>query len=649
MTDRYGNIVNDFMKKIESMFGKEILIINCKAKQFLKAETFKYMDLSIYFDLLGFVVNKGSPYKQLMKDNYLACDLFFQATYQNKDMGKAINTFYSYFVPKLSNLNDLSLDSLRLIFNIIEFEHEFKKFSQSEIEKTLNLLVRFENEQKPQEMAVLYKYYKGLLLLFLKDFNQSHLEVNEINSILKHIINSNNNELMKYIKARTILLNLEISRQAPSFNINEYCALASILYNTLKKEYKLLAVKTGITIFNVYQKKFQMQNCINILTEMLSLIKEEMYTGSNVENGMEYYLAISLRLAYCYTMTEDTQSLLSSIKKIEKTIGCFPKQSPQKTAIEFMLMLYKYITKTNLLTKEKSNEVLTSFKQRFLVNNQSDLFKIYFPIEEEAYIDIFAINSVDASSSTKVNNIIKEYSQQILSSKDVCFISLNKIVAFFFALYNYISNYSLSILNDPSESNQKKCKDNIKKSCEILLVYLNKMFDLNPMLQVELIKDLIVKIYFCYLNCFSQRNEINEKINHFDKFIVKILNINLHLTEGNIEGMAYIYKFKGDFYFKEKKRDMAIEQYQKSIKIMGVKNKANAGVILCNIGLCYLLNGSKQEAFRYLNLSLNKFNGLAKTWSDNTNIPDSLNRLKMANFIDEKIKLLNQVLDLIKA
>ena len=32
-----------------------------------------------------------------------------------------------------------------------------------------------------------------------------------------------------------------------------------------------------------------MQNCINILTEMLSLIKEEMYTGSNVENGMEYY------------------------------------------------------------------------------------------------------------------------------------------------------------------------------------------------------------------------------------------------------------------------------------------------------------------------------------------------------------------------
>jgi hypothetical protein len=161
MTDKYGNIVNDFMKKIESMFGKEILIINCKAKKFLKAETFKYMDLSIYFDLLGFLVNKGSPYKQLMKDNYLACDLFFQATYQNKDMGKAISTFYSYFVPKLSNLNDLSLDSLRLIFNIIEFEHEFKKFSQSEIEKTLNLLVRFENEQKPQEMVVLYKYYKG--------------------------------------------------------------------------------------------------------------------------------------------------------------------------------------------------------------------------------------------------------------------------------------------------------------------------------------------------------------------------------------------------------------------------------------------------------------------------------------------------------
>ena len=127
--------------------------------------------------------------------------------------------------------------------------------------------------------------------------------------------------LIKYIEIRNSILGLRKAKNDPlSVGNNEYCAQSTIVFQDLKTQNKILSIKIGMNIYEIYNKNYQYNNCLDLMKELQGLLKEEMFEGISVENGIDYYLAIASRVAFCSTIINDKKRLMKAVKKIEKSI-----------------------------------------------------------------------------------------------------------------------------------------------------------------------------------------------------------------------------------------------------------------------------------------------------------------------------------------
>ena len=625
-------MINQYLTKMLSYFN-DALIINYKAYNYYHPNPISGEDLSMFYDLL---VSNNSPLAgNINRLNYIACDLY----YQSLRVPEARKTFYSYFEKRIKMTDPVTDQNLFFIYNIIEFEDKFHICPKEELFNLLNYLNKFTELQKTFEHFLLFKYYKAVLHYFMGDYSNCNFEYMDIVSYIAECKKKNN--LINYIELRNSILGLRKAKDDPSsVGSNEYGAQSTIVFQDLKAKNKILSIKIGINIYEIYNKNYQYYNCLDLLKELQGLLKEEMFEGLSVENGIDYYLAIASRVAFCSTIINDKKRLSKAMKKIEKSIDFLDtsvkKYEIYKIAFEFILLLYKFNLGT-ITRAEKTNEIIGNFKRIFLMKNPGPfeygwLFKDYPAIN----INLFAINNLDMAIQD-VFTFIDSLSLKIQSKSDFL-LQQSEILPFVFGVFNIISGYSQSLLSDPNIAKQTQYRGKIQNYAEIVLNYITTKYIMIPLFQMPYVKNAILKLLFVYLNTFFSTGNyelVESKLALYDEKIKKSLEVN----EKEDEGYGYILKLKGDLAFKKGKYQEAVDLYESIGTSFGEENEKNKAVVMFNKGISYLFLKNKRKCIDCLNLCVNLLNMIAKSGINNP-----LSKYNLNSYLEEKMRIADEVL-----
>jgi hypothetical protein len=189
--------------------------------------------------------------------NYLACTIYYQAL-ENKEFE---NYFYNKFITRLNLTDPVEKPNLYFIFNIIEIEDKFRLSQQNQIQFLLQYLNKFVALSKTLEEFLLFKYYSGLLNLYLKNLAIATTQSIEIVSNLNDEVGNEKmmTPFLKYISIKNDIFYLRIAKEENNYDLNEYLSLALTTFNQMKESKKNFALKIGISIFDIYKKKMIMK------------------------------------------------------------------------------------------------------------------------------------------------------------------------------------------------------------------------------------------------------------------------------------------------------------------------------------------------------------------------------------------------------
>lgn len=629
---------------MQSLF-KDGLIINLKARMLKTQDCVCLEDLNIFYNLLV----KGNNTQRI---NYLACDLY----YQSLKFLKAREVFYNCIEKKLKLDDHINDYNMFLIFNVLEFEEKFGISSREELLFLFNYLSKFSEHKKNFEHYILFYYYKSVVYFLLKDYKEyEKVNTDLMNFIANYKANPQapfNRELLGYIELKNSILSLKSKKQCPSFEINECIANSDMVFQSLIQKNKILAIKIGMNIYELYIKKNQFHQCLNLLKTLQQLLKDEMYCGISVENGIDYYLAISSRVAFCSSIVGDKKRLISAIKKIDKSLEFLDvadkKNKDYKDFFDFLLLLYRLSMGTNNLRTEKVIEIINNFKKAFDLENNlnrielnpdkpthefSWLFKDCIPF----YINIYAINSLDPLAK----NVPKYVSDfiSLINNPYSDLLPYHKILNFVIGLYNVISEKSLSIIKDQSKTQQDTLRAEIQSYCDIFFSYVKNMYIMIPIFKEPFIKNVIIKLYYIYLSTyFAAENyeETERKIQLFESGLKLILIVN----ENEVNEFGYIIKIKGDLAFKKAQYHDAINYYNQAIPSLRERNKKIEAVMTFNKGLSYIYLNQKDKGIE----CLEEANRLFRVMGQTANVA-TLSKININNYLESKINCFDEVIN----
>ena len=425
----------------------------------------------------------------------------------------------------------------------------------------------------------------------------------------------------KYIQLKNTILNWRFSKLECEeiFNTNELLASTANLYSQFKEENnKLLAIKTGIILFNLHNDNFEINKCIEILNEIYSMLKNLSLNGElEIDDSIELFLTILSKLENCYIYNSDIEKSKKILKKINKNLLIIlnknyidDNKSFMKKKEYFEELKYKY-----LFFLLCSREIDFEFNAKYLSNseelnkassalyqiNEKDIIKKYKEIygkfmekkntnsELDNYIkgnliNIFSLNNNDTTSvifKSNLNDYRNNFVRNLQMEPNVLLFSL-------FGIYNNIS--SLTKLYNSEKENKEKLLNSIKEKSNMLVQYtISHFFDneLNAIFNLNYIKDLIIKTYYALLNTYylaKKDKNLEEEFKKYENFIES------YGVKNNINN-ALIYKLKGNYYYMVKNYDLAVKNYNEGLELISKKqNKFKLKAdILFNLGICNIL------------------------------------------------------------
>ena len=161
-----------------------------------------------------------------------------------------------------------------------------------------------------------------------------------------------------------------------------------------------------------------------------------------------------------------------------------------------------------------------------------------------------------------------------------------------------------------------------------------------PCLSTPLVRKMLVTLYSVYLSLCDVAS-FSKFINFYNNLFIGYLGI----TDKDKGAGGLIYKSRGDYYFHKNNYKDALNCYKKSLDLLGnCEEKYRKSVIMFNIGICYLMTKSKQQAKKFLEDCLNKFKQYKSELDYNFN---GLSKIVSVEFYDHKIKIVEDVLKLI--
>lgn len=592
------------ISKMTKYFSELGSIIYSKACKFSGMNIVSNDDIKMYYELLN-SENVELPPKVSFY-NHTACCLY----YLSKDDEKYKEIFIEKYLKTLNVNLKKSEENLVLIFNIIEFDKTFLNSPKENILFLYQILKNFSNFPTNFEHYLLYKYFRGYIKFRVGDFNSANKEYLEIIAELPE--NWNSKLFVRYIKFRNNLIKINLyhsSKMKEKNEINEYIQFLKDLYDEVKNENNILALKLGFFLFSSYLEIKNFNNCIPLLLGMKKILKKDLLKGTTMKNGIDYYLAIASRLGYTGILLDNKKAINSAIKKLRKSLEMIKRDNGNKKLVEYT-KVYSFVLailevglnkKTDFDLKSLAGEFRNSFLPD-LENRSPFNYFINEENREKAIIDFQIINSMNSEIASKAEDILKKSESEIKKGD----ISNDLFLTFISAVHDKINFYSTSYISDKNQSKRKEYKKNINEYFQLFINIVYKIYETEPLLNTKYIKTMIIEIFSAHAHLFiydKNTSQLRTIINSIDD-IRKKLNI-----EQDIPAFGLINKIKGDFWLFKKDYNAAITYYENALKLFE-KDEPKRAPVLFNIGCSYFFNEDKHKAIEYLNRCINEYNNI---------------------------------------
>ena len=208
---------------------------------------------------------------------------------------------------------------------------------------------------------------------------------------------------------------------------------------------------------------------------------------------------------------------------------------------------------------------------------------------------------MDLALSKFVNSFMSklEKSININASK----VLSNSFLTFITGKHDRINKLSESYCTDYNKQKRKEYIQKINEEWKVVMNYVKKIFELEPLLETDFAKSIIINITCA---CAQANIYINNK--ETLKFVIKTfddLSKLLNIKEGTTSFELY-NKIKGDYWFKDGDFNAAINYYKKAVEKMK-SNDPKKPVVYFNIGCMYYLKNDKHNTIEFLNQCINAF------------------------------------------
>ena len=305
-----------FVKSTLQAIGQDCLIFNQNALDFYRGTVLEKEEFSRLFSIL----KSGEPLNipSGLRKNLLLVVLYNE--YETNPEAKMIyeRDFKENFISK----EDSALDSLHIIFNIIEFEVKYPRRNQSELQILFNSLMQYMKLKKIIEDFLLFKYYSGVLSFFLnklKDTNNYTMDIIVDMNEQFEIKKLRKSEFIKFIQIKNSLLRIKtLEQEDPIQNRQDIISHLECLLELTKLQKEDFAIRLGLKIYNLQAESVDYKNCIKTLEELMKILHKEMLYGKSHKNLVEQLLFISGLLGYHNSLVGNINEVKRFTKKINK-------------------------------------------------------------------------------------------------------------------------------------------------------------------------------------------------------------------------------------------------------------------------------------------------------------------------------------------
>ena len=586
----------NIMNQIIYHFSQEGLICFCKMNEYYKNKSLKFDEILCIKNAL----ESNQHFQNL--DNrlcYISCCLYLLTKYDEK---KYTEEFCRKIILNLSlKHNPINDAYLFLIYNCIDFDENFLHSDKKRLGFLLNYLGRFSLLKKTKENYLLSKYYHGLLLFRLGNFEEA---LNESYGIIASIEEEKDKmtKFLEFIKLKNNLLQIKLNEANNNMNqLRDNYNLLKDVYEKVKNENPFLALKLGLVIYNNLYNQNLFNNCAQILDEMYRILKNYERQGVNPKKMLRFSLSIFCRYGVIGLLLSNKQYVDLAINEMNNGLKLITNDLNYKKT----MYIFKGYTFALTLLKincnvyvESPKEISNIFLKEFVLNKfkegkyLSDSYLIDNTNINQCIINLNSINNnFDISINDKATKIVDYYIQKLLIPEKN-FLSHDEVFTFMIGLHDRIRYISEKYITDNNKNNKEQYKIQIISNSNHFWNYISKYSDTEPLLKTEFFKSLIIKIFSCCTHVYFYNKDYNKVLNNIKYF--ENLSTKLNINQ-NTPSYDLVWKVKGDFFFKQNDYNSAISCYHNSAKSMNDKNPKKP-VVYFNLGVLYYYVGDKNSS-----------------------------------------------------
>lgn len=590
---------NDLKNTLNTYFGEYGLIFYSKLNEYYKVPLPNNESIKNIFDSLNInQENENYPNKL----NYIACCLYLLSRKDESYKGVFCKNIISTLNIKTNPVNDIYL---ALIYNCIDFDENFLHSEPKNLYYLSKYLQKFSEYNKEESISLLYKYYNSILLYRTGKIEDA---LNECNGIIGKININNSDKIINFIKLKAQIFLAKIYEENLELGgvpkLQENSSLLKDIYDRTINENPFLALKIGFLIFHNSYNRNQYEECVQILEQMLNILKQYENQGVPQKKMSRFYLSIYCRFGIIGLILTNKNYISMAIEGMKAQLLLLQEGLKIKK-IRQIFKAYTFslnILKMNVgLYVEQPGKIGENFTSEFLkqsnnINNNSsikdDNFCINKEIKEQSIINYNAMsNNMNIEINEAAIKLVDEYLSRINNPKNN-FVPNDTLFTFVIGLYDKVRFNIEQFLKEKNQNNENKYKNQIVSLCETFWSFLNKYVEVLPLLRTNIFKTIIIKLFSSCSHIYfinKEFNKINQIMNYFDK-----LSNELNINE-NTPSYELALKVKGDLYFSQNDYNNSISYYKQSAKIMHDVNPKKA-IVYFNLGVLYYYINDKLGA-----------------------------------------------------
>ena len=591
---------NEIKNSLTTYFGTYGLIFYSKINEYYKVPLPKIEFIKNLYESL----DTNPQYENFPnKINYIACCLYLLSRKDESYKEIFCHKIISRLIIKKDPIDDIYL---ALIYNCIDFDENFLHSEPKRLSYLSKYLQKFSEYKKEESISLLYKYYNAILNYRTNKLQEA---LTECLGIIANINSNNDNKIINFIKLKTQIFLAKIYEENINTegvgNLQENINLLKDIYYRTITENPFLALKIGFYIYNNAYNRNQFMECVEILEQMIKILKDYERQGVPPKKMSRFYLSIFSRYGIIGLILGNRNYINMAIEGLKMQLLLLQSNLNNNKKVIHIFKAYTFslnLLKLNSgIYVEQPKEIGEIFIKEFAsnINNsiKDDNYCINREIKEQTIINYNALNG---NMNIKINEqsykIVEDYLSKI-NKPEQNFISNNIVLTFIIGIHDRIRFIVQEYLTDKNTNNEIGYKNQIISNCEVFWNFLNANMDRLPILRSEFVKNIIIKLFSTCSHIYfinKDFNKINQIINYFDNKLSNTLNIN-----ENTPSYELVLKVKGDLCFYQNDYNNSISFYSRSVQLMNDRNPKKA-IIYFNLGVLYYYINDKNRAIENL-------------------------------------------------